>query len=383
MQGHNSRIHSLNSLDLTNKDNIDILIDVILNENINENRNENNKHEITNPSIVITKEYFFEGMLFKIQLKNEKNNNNSSNNDNNENKNNENNVDAININHASINQKIRKQTQNDGDNKESNGNKENTNKNSNIRKTKEYKEEKNSESDDNDSDGNDDDNNKDNLNYKSNFEYLKNKMIDIAILQLNPICSPDFINMEKYLKKEFEMLCYKFEKTNKKCLIIYYSHLTKDSLCLSIERGANILHISGHGFGDFDKNNTEPFFVMEDINFMKSNEYMMTDNLTMFNILSSFGKSQIKLKLVILSLCHSEFIAKPFIDYGIKHVIAVHKKTRLASNIAQIFLNVFYEKLLCFDETIQNAYNSAIASYKISVVAMLVFFKVLFFFGIF
>ena len=172
------------------------------------------------------------------------------------------------------------------------------------------------------------------------------KDIHIAILHSCPI------DMENHggilaLKKEKDLLLRTFNQCTRS-LKIYFGVLTKDSLIRCIQRGAQILHISGHG-------PPEKKLKVEN----RHGEY---EDLDANYIKQALQHSSSRLKLVFVSTCYSRLVAQAFIDANIPHVIAVHSMVQILDTVATKFAGQFYEILIAQQETVLDAFKNSVAS---------------------
>ena len=53
----------------------------------------------------------------------------------------------------------------------------------------------------------------------------------------------------------------------------------------------------------------------------------------------------VKLDLVFMATCHSEFAAKIFLEAGAQHVIGINKANKVQDDAILTFTETFYEKL--------------------------------------
>ena len=66
------------------------------------------------------------------------------------------------------------------------------------------------------------------------------------------------------------------------------------------------------------------------------------------------------LKLVFVSMCHSEAVAQKFVNMGIPHVIAVANAEKVKDRTAISFTEIFYNSFLSNGLTVQAAFKTAV-----------------------
>eukprot|EP00484_Ammonia_sp_Unknown_P022892 CAMPEP_0197033530 /NCGR_PEP_ID=MMETSP1384-20130603/11911_1 /TAXON_ID=29189 /ORGANISM="Ammonia sp." /LENGTH=1137 /DNA_ID=CAMNT_0042463347 /DNA_START=267 /DNA_END=3680 /DNA_ORIENTATION=+ len=169
----------------------------------------------------------------------------------------------------------------------------------------------------------------------------------IAILQTNPIDTDDGGNLA--LNAERKRLNDIFYNT-KRGLKIFFGVLTKDALIRCILRGAQIVHISGHG----------PYASTLKV----EDKFGRTEDLSADKIKNAIERGGNKqkgggLKLVFVSTCYSEQVAKSFCDAGVPHVVAVHSMVQILDQMATKFASAFYEALIAHRKTVDEAFNNS------------------------
>lgn len=113
-------------------------------------------------------------------------------------------------------------------------------------------------------------------------------------------------------------------------------------LIRGITDGFNIIHLSGHG--------NEDFLLFED---EKGGSQLLKRDF----IKKIFGKSK-GIDLVVVSACHSENVARPLIEAGVKYVVAIRKDYPVYDFAATAFVSEFYSTLFK-GHSIQDAFDIA------------------------
>lgn len=180
------------------------------------------------------------------------------------------------------------------------------------------------------------------------------KDIHIAILQTNPIESAEggdlALNAER---KRLQDILF----TTKRGLKIFFGVLTKDSLIRCIQRGASIVHISGHGPYAKQLKVENKFGRLEDLDAEKIREAIEKGGSSKNG--KNGGKNKAGLRLVFVSTCYSEHVAQSFCDAGVPHVVAVHSMVQILDQMATKFASAFYEALIAGKKTVEEAFNNS------------------------
>eukprot|EP01083_Nonionella_stella_P191851 709744_1 len=170
------------------------------------------------------------------------------------------------------------------------------------------------------------------------------KDVHIAILQTNPIESDDGGN-GLALGLEIKRLQDIFFKTTRG-LKIFFGVLTKQSLIRCIQRGAQIVHISGHGPYEKKLKVEDKYGRLEDLSSQQIGDA----------IVATKGSG---LKLVFVSTCYSEHVAQSFCDAGVPHVVAVHSQVQILDQMATKFASAFYEGLIAHRKTVGESFDNS------------------------
>lgn len=153
----------------------------------------------------------------------------------------------------------------------------------------------------------------------------------------NSIPLLDYENEESAIRKVYEKGHLKKYKSR---------FATTNEFFSSINEGYNILHLSGHG--------SEEYLYFENGK-GGVEELHFEDIKEMFDDVEEIKQ----LDLITISACHSEKIAKTFIDLGVKSVVAVKTEYAVFDKFATKFFEVFYENLLKNRKSIKNSFDSA------------------------
>ena len=173
------------------------------------------------------------------------------------------------------------------------------------------------------------------------------KDLHIAVLQTNPILVGDggslALNAER--KRLEDIFC-----RTSRGLKFFFGVLTKDSLIRCIQRGAQILHISGHG----------PHAKALEV----EDKFGRADRLSAAKIKEAIEKGSASkkhggLKLVFVSTCHSEWVAQSFCDAGVPHAVAVHSEVLILDKMATKFASAFYEALIIQNNSVEDAFTNS------------------------
>jgi hypothetical protein len=113
-------------------------------------------------------------------------------------------------------------------------------------------------------------------------------------------------------------------------------------LITGITDGFNIIHLSGHG--------NEDFLLFED---EKGGSQLLKRDF----IKKIFSKSK-GIDLVVVSACHSENVARPLIEAGVKYVVTIRKDYPVYDFAAIAFVSEFYSTLFK-GHSIQDAFDIA------------------------
>lgn len=114
-----------------------------------------------------------------------------------------------------------------------------------------------------------------------------------------------------------------------------------------LNKGARILHFSGHG--------QKQFICIE-----QENEFGVAVSSTpdhLAAILRALPKAT-EIEFVFVSACHSEQYAQVFADFGIKHVVGIERQSPVRDLAAITFAEALYHQLFIGD-TVENAFTTA------------------------
>ena len=81
-------------------------------------------------------------------------------------------------------------------------------------------------------------------------------------------------------------------------------------------------------------------------------------------ILEFYSEKLKKIELVFASTCHSEFLGKLFLKYGVKNVICIHGMTKISEKAALQFSENLYKEIIN-GNTIQEAFNLLLLFFQI------------------
>ncbi|ETO03845.1 hypothetical protein RFI_33557, partial [Reticulomyxa filosa] len=166
------------------------------------------------------------------------------------------------------------------------------------------------------------------------------RALNVAVLHSSPLEGESSLD----LGLERDKLEFVFRHTQRQ-IGVFFGVLTKQSLMMCIQRGAQILHISGHG----------PNAQMLQVENGKGG----MEDVSSVMIKSALEDSSWKLKLVFVSTCFSEQVASAFVDAGVPHVVAVHSLVQIHDKMAISFAQSFYENLLGQKKMVLEAFKNA------------------------
>lgn len=126
---------------------------------------------------------------------------------------------------------------------------------------------------------------------------------------------------------------------------------TTDNLRSVLNKGVRVLHFSGHGLVD---GRGIDWIVFEDV----LSQAHFIDALTLSRFVRA-GKHS--LELVFLGCCHSRRIGEAFIQAGVKHVVCVHRDSRILDSASTKFATSFYNALFCgsTEQSVRQAFETA------------------------
>lgn len=191
------------------------------------------------------------------------------------------------------------------------------------------------------------------LDGETSLENFRPRTLDLAIIYSEPLVRKvgkkyeslgDPVDYEGECTKLLEIL----QAKNKKIDLIF-EIATHDRLVNLLAKGPVILHIICHG--EYNKERKQFHLCFE------------ADNSELYEFYSDdlgdiLKNVELKIKLVFVNACHSEEVAKVFVDAGVPCVIAIQSELKIADNVAQKFANQFYDQI--FDgKSIKEAFDIA------------------------
>ena len=183
------------------------------------------------------------------------------------------------------------------------------------------------------------------INYDKLFSYHKQTAstsaegIDIALMYSEPLVRRDEygiislgepVDYEEECSKVIDILRKKEKKIN-----VYFEIATVRHLVNVLSLSPKVLHIICHG--DFNKARNEFFLCFE-------------ENGELSELYSKDLKVRLQevnfcTQIVFINACHSEEVARVFMDAGVSCVVAVHSELKIEDSIAQKFSESFYWQL--------------------------------------
>ena len=165
--------------------------------------------------------------------------------------------------------------------------------------------------------------------------------IDMAILYSEPLVRKvengveplgDPVDFEEESNKLLEIL-----KAKNKRIDLIFQIATKDRLVDVLAKGPSILHIICHG--EYSKQEKQFYLCFEGEN----GELLEFFSENLRSIIEKIEISSVK--LVFVNACHSEEVAKVFVQAGVPCVIAIQSELRIADSVAQKFSQHFYNHI--------------------------------------
>ncbi|ETO35848.1 hypothetical protein RFI_01212, partial [Reticulomyxa filosa] len=181
---------------------------------------------------------------------------------------------------------------------------------------------------------------------KATIVPFSERKLDVAMLHSAPLEGETALD----LGLERDKLEYVFRRTQRR-IGVFFGVLTKQSLMMCIQRGAQIVHISGHG----------PNAQMLQVENGRGGMEIVTSTM----IKAALTDSLWQLKLVFVSTCFSEQVASAFVEAGVPHVVAVHSLVQIHDKVAIAFAQSFYEHLLGNKNVVLDAFKNAQAQLKL------------------
>ena len=167
-------------------------------------------------------------------------------------------------------------------------------------------------------------------------EDLSRYKYHLAYLPCNPLFDNDPAISIRSLSLETELSILRdCLKETRKQIKFAFSHATTHYLSRYLQKGCQILHISGHVF---ISNMSEPYITFEDDTVPGlSHHFSVSDLRKLVKQLPTPPH------LVVLAMCHSEVFAKAFLDAGVKFVIVTDHE--ILDHRAVDFVRHFYDDL--------------------------------------
>ena len=166
------------------------------------------------------------------------------------------------------------------------------------------------------------------------------RALDIAIVYSEPLVRKVGKNYESLGDPvDYEGECNNLLETlqeKKKKIDLVFEIATHDRIVSLMAKGPAILHIICHGEYNKDK---KKFYLCFEAENGELNEFYSDD---FAGILENV---ELKIKLVFVNACHSEGVAKVFVDAGVPCVIAIQSELKIADRVAQKFSTHFYDQL--------------------------------------
>ena len=125
---------------------------------------------------------------------------------------------------------------------------------------------------------------------------------------------------------------------------------TSEQLIKMIQKKPKVLHISCHG--DYDKATDEYFLEFE-------NQKAELLKLSPSNLRKMIKNADLsKIKLIFVNACHSESVARVFLEFGVECIVVVASLHKINDQFAKTFSKLFYTELI-EGKTINEAFNNS------------------------
>ena len=178
--------------------------------------------------------------------------------------------------------------------------------------------------------------------------------IDIAFVYSEPLWIQKGLAVHPVLKDpvDFEGECSNILETlraKKKDFSVFIDNATRQKLVSLVAKKPDILHIICHG--DHNKQRNEYYLCFE----TKNAELYEFYSSELKGILNSIG---CMIQLVFVNACHSEEVARVFLNAGVPCVIAVQSAYGILDDVATNFSHHFYDQL-SDGKTIREAFEIA------------------------
>ena len=144
--------------------------------------------------------------------------------------------------------------------------------------------------------------------------------------------------------------------SNKK-LNVHIECANSDQLAKLIRKKPKVLHISCHG--DFDPESQEYFLEFEN---NQAELFRLTPSI-LRDLFKNDDLSEIEVMFV--NACHSEEVAKVFMEFGVGCLIVVEGQAKIDDSYAKEFSKLFYSELI-YSKTINEAFEKAITQLRTS-----------------
>ena len=189
-------------------------------------------------------------------------------------------------------------------------------------------------------------------NSDTNLLNYQHRALDLAVMYSEPLvlneqqrtkAAGDPVDYEEECNKLLEILQEKNKQIN-----LEFSIASHSGLANIIAKGPSILHIICHG--QYDKEREKFYLCFENDGVLQA---FYSDHLR--DILE---KVPLKIKLVFVNACHSEEVAKVFLEADVPCVVAIQSELRIADNVAQKFSQCFYDQIF-EGKSVEAAFNLA------------------------
>lgn len=190
------------------------------------------------------------------------------------------------------------------------------------------------------------------------FPFLNNDhKLDIAIMNAEPLVQvlesrkvlslPDAVDYEEECREIYDTLRDKQYK-----ILLMFEIATRTNLVNVLSKNPKILHIMCHG--EYDSTSDQFYLCFENSN-------GELDRLFAADLKDILNRFETKVQLVFVNACHSEAVARVFVEAGVPYVIAVQSQLQISDTFAKRFANEFYDYI--FDgKSVRDAFKLARAA---------------------
>ena len=176
-----------------------------------------------------------------------------------------------------------------------------------------------------------------NMGFMQSTEFER---IDLLILFSNPLVTKTKVALCDPVDFEGEIVQLKrILKNLGKQIVIKVDVATKANLRNYLSPPPRIIHFICHG--GFSQKKQQFYLAFEN----EKLEQEECDTKQLRELIEEVEKPKGKLELVFVNACHSEEVGKVFIDSGVENVIAVQSDLQIRDSVAQVFSELFYERL--------------------------------------